>query len=122
VSDRSGRPLEESPAAEAPPVGRMLRKSDAVATRTVAQETLLVPFRGTLASLRQIFALNSVAAFVWARMDGAVAFETLVSAVCDRFDVDGERARVDLEELIADMQAAGLVSEAGCEAGDVESD
>jgi len=90
---------------------RRLRKSEAVATRAIAGETLVVPFRGTLASLRQIFALNSVAAFVWERIDGQTGLDAILAQVVASFHVEEGRARADLEELTADLLAAGLLEE-----------
>jgi hypothetical protein len=89
------------------------RRDETLVTRVIADETLLVPVRGTLASLRQIFALNPVAAFAWERIDGSSSVETIVSDVVGHFDVERDRARSDLEELFGSLSAAGLIHEVG---------
>ena len=89
------------------------RRDATLVTRVIADETLLVPVRGTLASLRQIFALNPVAAFAWERIDGSTGLEAIVAAVVEHFEVDRGRARADLEELFGSLSEAGLIHEAG---------
>lgn len=86
-------------------------QGDGVATRVVADETLLVPFKGTLASLQQIFALNPVAAFVWRRIDGQATLDSILADVLGSFEVSRARAWADLQELIAGLRDAGLVHE-----------
>jgi hypothetical protein len=93
------------------------RRSATVATRVIADETLIVPFRGTLASLRQIFALNPVAAFVWGRIDGATSLDAILDAVLERFEVTREEAAADLTALIAEFAEIGLVEPAAPASG-----
>jgi len=87
----------------------VFRRGDGIATRLIADETLVVPFKGTLASLQQIFALNPVAAFVWQRLDGEATLDAILADVLGAFEVDREHAWADLQELIAELRAAGLV-------------
>ncbi|MCL4822539.1 MAG: PqqD family peptide modification chaperone [Vicinamibacteria bacterium] len=105
--------MEQSPGAGAPPaLDTVYRRSATVATRVIADETLIVPFRGTLASLRQIFALNPVAAFVWGRIDGSATLAVILDAVLERFEVTREQAAADLLALIAELAEIGLVEPA----------
>lgn len=92
-----------------PSPSAVYRRGDGIATRLIADETLLVPFKGTLASLQQIFALSPVAAFVWQRLDGEATLDAVLAAVVGTFEVDRERAWADLQELIAGLRDAGLV-------------
>ena len=87
----------------------MYGRGDGVATRVVADETLIVPFKGTLASLQQIFALNPVAAFVWQRIDGQVTLDSILADILTSFEVSREHAWADLQELVAGLRDAGLV-------------
>ncbi len=84
-------------------------RGDGVATRLVADETLVIPFKGTLASLQQIFALNPVAAFVWRRVDGRATLDAILADVLAAFEVTRERAWADLQELVVALREAGLV-------------
>lgn len=105
-------PEQPASGAPRPALADVYRRSTTVATRVIADETLIVPFRGTLASLRQIFALNPVAAFVWGRIDGATSLTAIVDAVLERFEVTREEAEADLLALIVELAAIGLVEPA----------
>jgi hypothetical protein len=105
--------VEQSPGAGTlPALDTVYRRSETVATRVIADETLIVPFRGTLASLRQIFALNPVAAFVWGKIDGTATLGAILDAVLERFEVTRDEASADLLALIAELAAIGLVQPA----------
>ena len=100
-----------------PALTDVYRRSDGVVTRVIAGETLLVPFKGTLASLQQLFALNPVAAFVWQRLDGNATLDSILADVLASFEVGREHAWADLQELLAGLRGAGLVHEVSGEPG-----
>lgn len=85
------------------------RSADVVARR-VLDETLLVPVRGLVAQRMEIFSLNPVAALVWERLKERVSMDDLVQAIVSEFDVDPERARTDLQALIAELEECGLLA------------
>jgi hypothetical protein len=95
----------------APDFGRVLRKSSELVTREVAGETILVPIRGTLASVQQIFVLNPVAAFIWEQLDGERSLEEICEGILARFEVTPAAARGDLLELVDGLLTAGLIAE-----------
>ncbi len=88
---------------------QLLRKNGDAVTRTIAGETLLVPIRGRLADLRQIFSLNPVAAHVWESIDGAHDISGLAHEVAAVFDVDREQAVSDVRVFVRQLVDAGLV-------------
>ena len=89
----------------------LYRKKDDLLVRRIAGETLIVPIRGKLADMQQIFTLNPVAEFVWEQIDGLRDLETIRAAVIDGFDVDDARAEADLRELVAQFLEAGLLEQ-----------
>ncbi len=87
----------------------VFRKSPDLVRREIAEETILVPFRGQLASLQQIHVLSPVAALIWEEIDGCRDQEAILQAVLDRFSVSAEQARRDLEAFLAELEGARLV-------------
>lgn len=87
----------------------VFRKSDELITREIAEETILVPVKGTLASLQQIHVLSPVAAFIWERLDGVHDLAAIQRAILERFDVSAKQARADLDELVAELERAKLI-------------
>jgi hypothetical protein len=87
------------------------RQSENVVTRQVAGETLLVPIRGDLAGIQRIFALDEVARFIWERIDGCIEVAALATQVVAAFDVNEEQAEEDIRGFIAELYAAGLITE-----------
>lgn len=87
------------------------RQNPAVVTREIAGETLLVPVRGRLAQLQQLFVLNPVAHFIWQQLDGTRDVAALHGAVLERFEVEADEARRDLLSLLHDLAEAGLLAQ-----------
>lgn len=55
------------------------------------------------------YGLNAVAQLVWERLDGAATVAEIVDEIAHRFEVDAERVMNDVQELLADLLAQGLV-------------
>ena len=91
----------------------IFRKREEIVCRDIAGETILVPIRGKLADMQQIFALNPVAEYIWRQMDGKRSVEDIRNCVMARFDVEQEQADSDIQEFIAELREAGLIEEAG---------
>jgi len=92
-------------------VSSRLERTPDVIERTVADETFLLPVKGTLANTVEMFALSEVGRFIWSRTDGTRGLPELVAEVLREFDVAEDQARADVAEFIGQLQAYGLLSE-----------
>lgn len=92
---------------------RIFSRLPDIVPRQIAGETILVPVRGELARLQQLFVLDEVGEHIWNLIDGARGTESLLSAVVKTFEVDVDTAREDLVEFLSDLEDAGLVVAAG---------
>jgi len=77
--------------------------------RNIAGETLVVPIRGRLADMQNIYALNPVAAHIWTKLDKTCSLDDLVQSVRTEFDVADEEARADIEAFLSELSNAGLI-------------
>lgn len=85
------------------------RKKDDLLTRRIAGETIVVPIRGKLADMQNIFAVNVVAEFVWERMDGQRTLDQIAREVAEHFDVGESQARSDVLEFVDELSEANLI-------------
>jgi hypothetical protein len=81
-----------------------------IVPRDIAGETILVPVRGELAQLKQIFVLNPVGEHIWHRLDGDQGFEAILQSVVEAFDIEAADARSDLLDFLAELEDAGLIA------------
>jgi hypothetical protein len=77
-------------------------------------EAVAQPVRGATALLNvrteEYFSLNEVGARVWALIDGQRPLADIVATLQSEYDVDEAELRADVEELLADLAASGLIT------------
>ncbi len=87
-----------------------MQRVDEVVQRELAGETFLVPVRGRLADLQELFVLNAVGSWLWSRLDGTNEIDDLARSVVAEFEVDEEQARRDTESFLDELEQAGLAT------------
>lgn len=86
-------------------------KNDDIICRNIIGETILVPIRGNLADMQQIFTLNRLGAFIWDQLDGDKDLGSARNAVQENFESDKNQVESDLLEFIEQVHEAGLIRE-----------
>jgi len=89
--------------------GVIFRVADAVVRRDVAGETFLVPIRGHVADLQELFIVNEVGAWLWDRLDGRRRVDDLVADVVSEFEVSEQQAKKDVSLFLRQLTDAGLI-------------
>ena len=89
--------------------GVIFRVADAVVRRDVAGETFLVPIRGHVADLQELFIVNEVGAWLWDRLDGRRRVDDLVADVVAEFEVSEQQAKKDVSLFLRQLTDAGLI-------------
>lgn len=103
--------LEDTAGAQGREPRQVIQRVEEVVEREVAGEVFLVPIRGRLADLQELFVLNEVGSWLWARLDGRRTIAELAAGVAAEFEVDESRAREDTAAFLEDLLEAGLVRE-----------
>jgi hypothetical protein len=96
--------------------GNMLEKvlgvnEDAVVSRHIAGETILVPIRGLLADMQKIYVLDTVGELIWQNLDGKRNVKEISREVLKAFEVGAEEAEADTVEFLAALVRERLVAE-----------
>ncbi len=84
-------------------------RSDNVASRVIAGETLIVPVRRGTADLASLYSFNGVGSTIWEALEKPRTAEELVTLIANVYDVSPEKAREDLQVFLNEAQAAGVV-------------
>jgi hypothetical protein len=87
----------------------VLVRSQAVVSRTVAGETLIVPVRGKVGDLASIYSFNQTGSLVWRLLETPTTVAAIVAAMAREFDVTQERAESDAVRFVREMLSVGLV-------------
>ena len=87
-----------------------IREENSV-SREIAGETILVPIRGSLADMEQIFTLNPVGAHIWNQLDGNMELDSILESVLENFDTSRQEAQNDILEFISQITDSGLAAE-----------
>lgn len=90
---------------------KVFNKDTDIISRKIAGELFLVPVRGKLADMQQIFTLNPVAEQIWQELGAGKSLKEIRSIIIEEFDVKEEEADSDLQEFVAQLIKAGLIRE-----------
>lgn len=82
-----------------------------IVRRRIAGETILVPIRGEMARLDELFVLNSVGEHIWNLLDGRHTVAEVCAEVSRTFETDEVVVFDDVEEFLADLADAGLATQ-----------
>lgn len=86
------------------------RRAPGVVTRRVAGELVLVPVAGaSQARDTRFFVLNESAERLWSLLDAPRTPDELARHLTNEFEVDGSRARADVDAFLADLVAQGAI-------------
>jgi hypothetical protein len=88
---------------------RVYRKVQEIVSRRIADEMFIVPIRGRLADMKQIFVVPEVADFIWNHLDGKKNLKEILDEINETYDVERQRAEDDLKEFIDELLEAGLI-------------
>lgn len=89
----------------------VFRKKEEIVTRQIAGETLLIPICGRLADMQNLFALNTVAEYVWNLLDGERNLQEIHKGILAHFEIEQDQAAFDLHEFVSQLMEAGIVEE-----------
>jgi methyltransferase-like protein len=87
----------------------VFRQADNIVTRKVMDETLLVPIAGDLASMENLYTLNSTGAFIWQALDGRRSLEEIRTLLVEEYAAPVAVIEADLLELVEELAAAKLL-------------
>jgi hypothetical protein len=91
--------------------GKVFVRDRHVVSRKIAGELFLVPVKGKLAHMEQLFNLTTVAEYIWDRLDGRKSLRDILNDIMAYFEVDQDQAESDIREFIAELLGAGLIHE-----------
>lgn len=87
----------------------IFKHGDNIVTRKVMDETLLVPIRGDIASMDNIFTLNNGADFIWSQLDGNHTLHSIARKMANKYDAPRATIENDMRELVTGLSEAGLL-------------
>lgn len=85
-------------------------RSTAVVSRLIADETLVVPIRGSVGDLDSIFSFNPLGSDLWRLMEKEVSVGEMCAWVTEHYEVTHERALGDIQEFVGELVGSGLVT------------
>ncbi len=84
-------------------------RSQAVVSRRIAGETLIVPVRGKVGDLASIYSFNATGSLLWETLATPQGLSGLIDAVQREYAVEHEQAERDVRQFLKDTESVGLV-------------
>ncbi|MBZ5719038.1 MAG: PqqD family protein [Acidobacteriia bacterium] len=94
-----------------------LVRSDAVVSRLIGGDTLVVPVRGGVGDLASIYSFNAVGTTIWGALAQPTSMQELASLIEREYEIGRDQAEQDLALFLGEMCSAGLITvKSSCEA------
>jgi len=90
---------------------KVYKKNDAMVSRKIGDEFILVPIRQNVGDLESIYTLNETAAHIWEWIDGKTDVKGIREKIVDHFDVPSEEAEKDLLDHLEQLESIKAIRE-----------
>jgi hypothetical protein len=85
-------------------------RSEAVVSRLIGGETLVVPVRGGVGDLASIYSFNEIGTMIWEALASPTSLEELVDLIEREFPENRGQVVQDVILFLSDVRSAGLVA------------
>ena len=82
----------------------VLKKNPDIVSRTIEDETILMPIYKTSDEINCIYTLNSVAARIWELIDGKKSLARIKQTLLGEFDVTEKELNKELDKFLKDLK------------------
>ena len=94
-----------------------IKKNPELILRNVEGEAVLIPTGSFASKFNGMISLNGPAAFIWEQMENVSSREELVQKMLERYDVDEETARRDVNGFLDTAIYVGYAMDEDAQAG-----
>jgi Coenzyme PQQ synthesis protein D (PqqD) len=85
-------------------------RSEAVVSRLIGGETLVVPVRGGVGDLASIYSFNEIGTMIWEALASPTSLEELVDLIEREYPGNRDQVVQDVILFLSDVRSAGLVA------------
>ena len=79
--------------------------------REVVGEHMILPVGDQINQFKGALLINEVSSFIWEKLQTPISRNDLLIAITDEYDVDEEKASVDLDALLKKLREYGMIEE-----------
>jgi hypothetical protein len=90
---------------------KVFEKNADIVSRKIAGELFLVPVKGKLGDMQQLYTLNAVAEYIWQELGAQKSLKDILDGIVEEFNVTKKEADSDLQGFISELLEAGLIKE-----------
>jgi coenzyme PQQ synthesis protein D (PqqD) len=83
-------------------------RANAVVTRCIAGETLVLPVRGGIGDLACFYSLNGTGTSIWEALEKPKSFKDICDVIDGRYDIGRKKAEEDVALFVRDICSLGL--------------
>lgn len=92
-----------------PQLEQVYVRSQAVVSRRIAGETLIVPVRAKVGSLASIYSFNGTGSLIWQTLESPKRLAELIDAVQREYAIERGQAERDVKQFLNDTVAVDLI-------------
>jgi hypothetical protein len=85
------------------------RKSDAIVSRKIGSEFVMVPIRQDVGDLSSIYVLNEVAARIWELIDGERTAASIIEKIVEEYQITPQEAEADIRDHLELLESNKMI-------------
>ena len=90
---------------------KIYKKSDAIVSRKIAEEVILIPIKKNVGDLECIYTLNEVAGRIWELMDGETTLQEIRDMIVNEYNVSPVEVEKDIMGCLRELESVKAVAE-----------
>lgn len=88
-----------------------MKRSNDFLLRDVAGTLVIVPVGAAVTAFPGMITLNATGAYIWELLENEQSVDSLVAALTERYEVDQDKARADVEAFVGKLHPTGAIVE-----------
>lgn len=86
-----------------------MKRNETFLIRAVGNESVLIPLGAQVGTMNGMVILNDTAQCLWELLRDDRSLDELAAAVAERFEVEPERARADVQRFLDEAAKIGMI-------------
>jgi hypothetical protein len=79
--------------------------------REIMGQNVIIPIGERVIDFKGMMMPNDTGSFIWKQLISDITYEQLLKSILDEYEIDGDTAKADLDDFLAEARKNGVIEE-----------